>query len=280
MQSKSSTTRSVTSVAGSDGWYYRTSEEAKESFTPQVFELSWLQHLAASRSVEAHPRAFQGRGSVCFFQFEELSLVYKQYRRGGLPAKITPDRYVWTGLPGTRAWKEFDLLCELQKLSLNAPTPWACAVQRQGLFYRAYLITKEIEAAVSLASVAGNAVAEASPLEAKANPSGTRNHEMWTAAGVEIRRFHDAGLCHADLNAGNILFDAQGNTYLIDFDQSELRPQADSTAWKKKNLSRLQRSLQKLLSAQSDSGVGTGGSAALSREWDLLMAAYNSGHTV
>jgi predicted Ser/Thr protein kinase len=58
-----------------------------------------------------------------------------------------------------------------------------------------------------------------------------------------LRRFHDAGLDHADLNAHNILLDSRGDFWLIDFDKARLRA---AGGWREGNLQRLERSLRKL----------------------------------
>ncbi len=60
-----------------------------------------------------------------------------------------------------------------------------------------------------------------------------------------VRRFHNAGLDHVDLNCDNILV-AQGQVYLIDFDRCRLRAEGPSEAtWKRANLNRLRRSVEK-----------------------------------
>ena len=64
--------------------------------------------------------------------------------------------------------------------------------------------------------------------------------EDWIAVGRCIRRFHDFGLCHADLNAHNVMFDGAGAVWLIDFDRGRLRR---AGLWRDANLVRLRRSL-------------------------------------
>ena len=76
----------------------------------------------------------------------------------------------------------------------------------------------------------------------------------WESTGRLVARFHRAGLDHADLNAQNILFDATGHGWLIDFDRGRLRIPA--TAWREQNLARLKRSLLKLRGARSVDEVG------------------------
>jgi 3-deoxy-D-manno-octulosonic acid kinase len=75
----------------------------------------------------------------------------------------------------------------------------------------------------------------------------------WEAAGELIARFHREGLDHADLNAHNILFDAAGQGWLIDLDRSRMTIPA--TAWRARNLARLERSVLKLRGERSEEAV-------------------------
>jgi 3-deoxy-D-manno-octulosonic acid kinase len=68
-----------------------------------------------------------------------------------------------------------------------------------------------------------------------------------------VARFHRAGLDHADFNAHNILFDATGHGWLIDFDRGRIR--IPETRWRERNLARLQRSLLKLRGARDEQAV-------------------------
>ena len=66
--------------------------------------------------------------------------------------------------------------------------------------------------------------------------------------GGMIRRFHQAGLDHVDLNARNILVDPSGAPWLIDLDRCRLRAAGE---WQEGNLARLERSLGKFLAKPS-----------------------------
>ena len=72
----------------------------------------------------------------------------------------------------------------------------------------------------------------------------------WELVGTCIRRFHDANIYHADLNAHNLLLSEDDRVYLIDFDRSAVR--AEAKAWKDQNLARLHRSLTKLRSLRDN----------------------------
>jgi hypothetical protein len=69
---------------------------------------------------------------------------------------------------------------------------------------------------------------------------------------------------HADLTAHNILLDAAGVPYLLDFDRGRLRAPG---RWRVGNLARLQRSLRKIRPRLA-AGSYT------QREWQWLLAGY------
>jgi 3-deoxy-D-manno-octulosonic acid kinase len=66
--------------------------------------------------------------------------------------------------------------------------------------------------------------------------------------GVMIRRFHQAGLDHVDLNARNILIDPTGMPWLIDLDRCRLRR---AGKWQEANLKRLEKSVNKFTDRQA-----------------------------
>jgi len=171
--------------------------------------------------------------------------VLRHYRRGGLPAKLVSDLYLWPGLALTRPWREWQLLSELHALGLPVPRPVAARVTRAFLGYRGDLITRRIPAARSLAELIRD-----------------RAGIPWREIGACIRRFHAAGVWHADLNAHNILVDQETAVWLIDFDRGERRRPAPG--WQQANLERLSRSLRKL-------GVDEG---ALHEAWGALLGGY------
>lgn len=190
----------------------------------------------------------RGRGEAVFLRDGAHEYVLRHYRRGGLPGRFIRDHYLWTGLQRTRAWREWHLTAELYVRGLPVPRPVAARVEHHGLWYRADLITLRIPAARSLAqALAGN----------------TLDVAQWQAIGHCLRRFHDAGLYHADLNAHNILLSGE-EVFLIDFDRGRLR--ADG-AWRRRNLERLLRSLRKLYNDAIDF-------AFREEDWQALLAGY------
>ncbi|MDH5180674.1 MAG: 3-deoxy-D-manno-octulosonic acid kinase [Gammaproteobacteria bacterium] len=168
-----------------------------------------------------------GRGSTWFVRHNNRELALRHYKRGGMVARLLEDRYLWLGLKMTRAWREWHLLAEMFEAGLPVPQPLAARVSRHGLLYSADLITARIPDTQSLTAI----LAE-HPLQ----------EALWGQIGATIARFHQAGYCHADLNANNILLDSKQQIFLIDFDRGSKRKHG---AWRFKNLERLLRSLHK-----------------------------------
>ncbi|WP_302140039.1 3-deoxy-D-manno-octulosonic acid kinase [Halomonas alkalicola] len=169
-----------------------------------------------------------GRGASLFLDAGSgHEWVLRPYRRGGLIARLSAKRYLWTGLEQTRAFRELRLTAALHERGLPVPRPVAAAVTRLGLTYEATLITERLPGARALAE----------RLEAR-----QAGDALLAEVGRTIRRFHDAGLDHVDLNARNLLVDEAQRVWLIDLDRCRLRPKG---AWQDANLARLERSLVK-----------------------------------
>ena len=204
----------------------------------------------------ARPVGDGGRGGAWFVDAPFGHAVLRQYLRGGLAAKLSRDHYIWRGANRTRSFAEFRLMRALRAQKLPVPRPIAAFYMREGLRYKAAILMERLEGVRSLADralVAGRGA-------------------PWEEIGRLIARFHRAGLDHADLNAHNILFDANGHGWLIDFDRGVLRIPA--TRWRERNLKRLLRSLIKLRGERSHDDVEKD-YARLRRAYDL---AWNRGY--
>lgn len=182
-----------------------------------------------------------GRGASLFLDAGAgREWVLRPYRRGGLVARLSARRYLWTGLEQTRAFRELRLTAALHQRGLPVPTPVAAAVTRHGLTYEAALITERLPGARALAE----------RLEAR-----QAGDALLAEVGRTIRRFHDAGLDHVDLNARNLLVDEALCVWLIDLDRCRLRPKG---AWQDANLARLERSLAKFGAADAMAPIRQG----------------------
>jgi len=169
-----------------------------------------------------------GRGGIAVIATPAGECVLRHYRRGGMVAALMGDRYLWRGAAQTRSFAELRLLDAIARLGLPGPPPVAAHYRRQGLFYRADLITRRIAHARTLAECLA---------------AGELDAALAERLGAMVARFHRAGVWHADLNAHNVLV-TPATLYLIDFDRGRLRPPAAS--WRQANLQRLRRSLLKL----------------------------------
>lgn len=176
----------------------------------------------------ARPVDSGGRGGAWFVDAPFGPSLLRLYLRGGFAARFSRDRYLWRSAAQTRSFAEFRLTRALQAKGLPVPRPLAASYVRQGLHYRAAILMERLPDVRSLADRAQVAGADA----------------PWEEAGRLVARFHRAGLDHADLNAHNLLFNAQGKGWMIDFDRCQLRIPA--TAWREGNMKRLQRSLLKV----------------------------------
>jgi 3-deoxy-D-manno-octulosonic acid kinase len=193
-----------------------------------------------------------GRGNTMFVGDGSTEFVLRHYRRGGLPGRVTPDLYVWLGEHRTRAFREWRLLALLRGKGLPVPRPAAARYRHVGpLFYTADLLTVREPGVRALSDRLID------------RPAGKA---LWHAIGAAIRRFHDAGVCHADLNAYNVQIDAADGVFLLDFDRGRLlRP----GAWQQHNLARLHRSLRKV--RQLEPRI-----AFSDTNWRQLLQGYSS----
>jgi 3-deoxy-D-manno-octulosonic acid kinase len=191
-----------------------------------------------------------GRGTTVFVQNGETVYALRHYQRGGLPARLSRDRYLWRGLEQSRPWQEWRLLAELHQRGLPVPRPVAARAVRHGISYEADIVTERIDA-LPLAEWLGRK---------------RLSSQLLTGIGACLCRFHEEGVYHADLNARNILLDEAGKVYLIDFDRCELRKPANG--WRRANLERLKRSLEKFRRQQRHFAFDD-------EDWKALLRGYD-----
>lgn len=192
-----------------------------------------------------------GRGSALLLDTPFGEVVLREYLRGGWPARISRDRYFFTGYERSRPLAEFRILAALTERGLPVPRPVTALCERLILFYRGWLMTGLLPDVTPLADVLGERSGDAA---------------LWRRAGRVISRFHDAGVVHADLNARNILVGPGDAIYLVDFDRA--RFSAGNARAFSANLARLRRSLVKLWPAA--------GADRLDRCWSDLLAGYSN----
>lgn len=202
------------------------------------------------RSRQAISGQAVGRGNAWFIETPHGPVVLRHYLRGGWAATFSRQSYFFTGVSRSRPFREYHLLAELHALGLPVPRPVAALCEHHGVISTGAIMTVCIAASITLADIlAGDDHVEG----------------LWTRVGKCIRRFHDAGVWHADLNARNILLDADHQVFLIDFDRSRFRPGRPVNG--EGNLNRLKRSLVKLWPEENRS--------ELQMAWTELSAAYD-----
>jgi len=144
-----------------------------------------------------------GRTSVSPAKLDGIgSVVIKHYRRGGLMRYFLKRRYLKFG--NTRAQREFELLDIVGALGINVPQSIAYAY-RGRLLYQAWLVTREIHQTLSLARL-------------------SLQDEKKTSTAMEsvieqISSLIQNDILHVDLHPGNVVVDAAGKVYLLDFDK-------------------------------------------------------------
>lgn len=190
-----------------------------------------------------------GRGTALMLETPFGPAVLREYRRGGWAARFSRDRYLFTGFERSRPFRETRMLARLREQGLAVPRPLAALAARHGLTCTGALLTRRIERAAPLAE------------RLTALESGDAT---WTETGRAIRRLHNAGVVHADLNARNVLVGEDGVVHLLDFDRARMAPGARGAF--RANLERLKRSLIKLWPA--------GREGELEASWASLVRGY------
>ncbi|MBW3567545.1 MAG: 3-deoxy-D-manno-octulosonic acid kinase [Proteobacteria bacterium] len=207
------------------------------------------------RARDAMGDSLGGRGGAWRIETDDVDWVLRFYRRGGLPGKFIDDWYLFTGIESTRAWREWRLLAWMHENDLPVPRPVAARVLQGWLGYRAALVTETVPGDSLTHLVLQNAMTETA----------------WRAVGRCIRRIHDAGVWHADLNAHNILVDAvaadEPHVFVLDFDRGRIRPQ--DMAWRRANLARLKRSMLKVTNGMPQAKAAESG-------WQLIESGYRN----
>ncbi len=185
----------------------------------------------ASDALTAHSG---GRGSIHFIEDRGRHWALRRYLRGGTVAYFVHQQFLFLGEDRTRSFLELRLLATLVQKGLPVPVPVAAGYRRGRFTYVAELVTERLMGAASLAEMLR---------------AGRMNPKRWAAIGRCVRRFHDAGVHHADLTANNIMLREEGEVWLLDFDRGRLR---EPGAWRERVLDRLARSLNKLTAGGID----------------------------
>lgn len=173
------------------------------------------------------PVSAMGRGALFTFPAPPGKGVLREYRRGGFM-----QRFLREGTMSNRPSREWAVLHHLLDAGFPAPEPLGVVWRRRGLLYTGAIATRFLDAK-NLAEYLGG------PAEV--------SRALLEQVGRLIRRMHDLGVFHTDLNAGNVLIAAdpaaQVPIHFIDFDNA--RFSAMTQFDRARNLLRLRRSFLK-----------------------------------
>ncbi len=182
-----------------------------------------------------HSHNFEGRRShPSILLNNKQRVVIKKYYHGGLLGGVLRDLYVF----GSRSFEELILTEEAQSCGIQTPKP-LCAIHQSifPFFYKAYLISLEVPGAQDLNSL----------LKEIGSDFSLKNlilkRKIIRSVAELIKKFHDHGFFHSDLQLKNILVSGE-KTFIIDLDRSYRKTEL-SLNQKIKNILRLKRSIEK-----------------------------------
>ncbi len=192
----------------------------------------------------------QGRGTTWFVQLDKGQGALRHYRRGGLLGKFIRDRYWFQSWEQTRSYQEFQLLLLLDQAGVHVPRPIAASATKGWFCYRADLLSEKIPDAQDLVAI----------LQTQA-----LSEQQYVSIGREIRKMHNAGVNHTDLNIHNLLIDDCHQVWIIDFDKCCTQ---QGEEWKRDNLARLKRSFYKEQNKRQIHWQ--------EKDWDALISGYQT----
>ncbi len=186
-------------------------------------------------SAEGGPGPAGGRGAVWRAELGDgRQLVIKHYRRGGLLGRIRGRSYAGASRP----LEEIRVCAAAHAAGLGVPPIQCLWIERAGAFnHKLAAATVEIPGARDLFQALGGC-----------RDTGERR-QLLTATARSVRKLHDTGIHHPDLNLGNILVGGSGDNpeiHFIDFDRARLRNHPLGSGERNGALARMYRSLVKL----------------------------------
>ena len=182
-------------------------------------------------------QAGSGRGPMARFTLAGWPAIGKRALHGGLLGRLFGRLYV-----GHR--RALDQLLSAARLErAGVPTPAILAVgsaRAFGLFCEHAIVTRQLEGARNLYELAGGA------------PEHNRRRDILRLCADLLRRLHDAGFLHADLNVSNLVMErgpAGETLHVVDLDRGRFRLVVTPEE-RLANLTRLLRSYEKWIAGR------------------------------
>lgn len=146
-----------------------------------------------------------GRAEVSTIHLSGIGpAVVKRYTRGGLLRTFNSSTYL--KLLRYRCQAEYNLLLFLKQLGISVPDPIAFACQGR-IFYQAWLITREIENAQTLAEIS--------------RYDTNRLRTLIPKLRNQVDTLVENKIHHVDLHPGNVLVNNHNELFIIDFDKAQ-----------------------------------------------------------
>lgn len=158
------------------------------------------------------------------------ALLVKQYLRGGVPAKLNPDRYF--GLRRFASELAVGRAARAAGLPVGETRGVVFRPARPG--WRAWGLVRLIDEATDLARLFGAA-------------PGRADRVTWQRALAVIEAAHEAGLEHGDLNLGNLVARPDGAVFIVDLDRARWWNGPVPARQRARVMARLARSVRKVL---------------------------------
>ncbi|MCP3900914.1 MAG: hypothetical protein GY707_14510 [Desulfobacteraceae bacterium] len=156
------------------------------------------------KSLKKPETILTGRGLVDRADINGLGpIVIKHYTRGGFVSYVNKDRYLFSNK--SRSQLEFNFLLDAIKAGVSVPEPIAYS-NTDDLFYKAWLITKEIKNSKNFVELCLNEKDKAVSLL----PLICKN----------INKLLLNSIHHVDLHPGNIILDELDKPFILDFDKA------------------------------------------------------------
>ncbi|MFI5208666.1 MAG: lipopolysaccharide kinase InaA family protein, partial [Gemmatimonadales bacterium] len=133
---------------------------------------------------------FHGRGEAYGVLLGDARVVVRHARRGGALAGLLGDRYV--GAP--RFVREIDIADRLSRAGVATPRVLVGVMYKSLLVHRADVATERVDGTDLFTMFFG-----------KDAPQGELRREIFRAVGTLVRKLHNAGFVHPDLQLRNVL---------------------------------------------------------------------------
>ncbi len=220
-----------------ESWSFEGGSAAARGDVAGVVRAALAEAGSLHRWAAAQPgrREFTGRGAAYGVRLGKIAAVVRHARHGGLLAPLLGDLYL--GRP--RFHREAALSHRLAEGGIPTPALLAGVRYRAGLAHRADVATEQVE---------GSDLVEV--FFSDEPPAGPRRAAVLTALGHLVRRLHDLGFVHPDLQLRNLVVSAAAGrsaaptAWLLDVDTCR-RMRGDPDAERARNLERFYRSWTK-----------------------------------